>query len=130
MKLIAAGILLLACLLHQASAQTISTKPIPDNSVDYTRLARIDTVVNEYIHKGWSNGVVPLVVRNGHVIQYKGYGFSNKEDKKIMHQDDLFRIASQTKAIVSVGLMLLFEKGKFFLDEPIADFLPAFRQMT
>jgi len=110
------------------SAQTIISGPLSDKAVDPARLARIDTLVNDYIAKGFVNGVVTLVVHDGHVVQYKGYGFSDKEAKKLMHQDDLFRIASQTKAIVSVGLMELFEEGKFYLDEPIADFLPAFRE--
>jgi CubicO group peptidase (beta-lactamase class C family) len=122
-------ILLLSAVLLQSSAQTIVTTSTPDKSVDYARLARIDTLVNEYINKGWINGVVTLVIRDNRVIQYKGYGFSDVENKRLMHQDDLFRIASQTKAIVSVGLMQLFEQGKFYLDEPVADFLPAFRHL-
>ncbi|GGB00157.1 serine hydrolase domain-containing protein [Puia dinghuensis] len=103
---------------------------VPDAGVDYHRLARIDTLVNDYINKGWINGVVTLVVKNGHVVQYKGYGFADKEANKPMRRDDLFRIASQTKAIVSVGIMQLFDQGKFYLDEPISDFLPAFRNIT
>jgi CubicO group peptidase (beta-lactamase class C family) len=118
-----------ACILVQVFPQSTALSSSPDKSVDYTRLARIDTLVNDYINKGYVNGVVTLVVKNGHVIQYKGYGFSDREAKKLIHRDDLFRICSQTKAIVSVGLMLLFEEGKFYLDEPVADFLPAFRQM-
>jgi CubicO group peptidase (beta-lactamase class C family) len=125
MKYVLFSILLLTL---QSSAQTITTSSSPDKNVDYTRLARIDTVVNDYINKGWVNGAVTLIIRNGRVIQYKGYGFSDIEGKKLMHQDDLFRIASQTKGIVSVGLMMLWEEGKFYLDEPIADFLPAFKQ--
>jgi CubicO group peptidase (beta-lactamase class C family) len=121
--------LLLTVFFSRAGAQTIQTG-VPDPSVDYGRLARIDTVVKEYLDKGWVNGVVTLVIHEGRVVQYKGYGFSDIEAKKRMRPDDLFRIASQTKAIVSAGLMQLFEKGKFFLDEPIADFMPAFRHMT
>lgn len=120
---------LFAFLLFRGAAQTIITTTAPDKSVDYARLARIDTVVNEYINKGWINGVVTLVIRDNRVIQYKGYGFSDVENKKLMHQDDLFRIASQTKAIVSAGLMQLFEEGKFYLDEPVGDFFPAYRHM-
>ncbi len=120
---------LFAFFLFRGVAQTLITTTLPDKSVDYARLARIDTVVNEYINKGWINGVVTLVIRDNRVIQYKGYGFSDVENKKLMHQDDLFRIASQTKAIVSVGLMQLFEEGKFYLDEPVADLLPAYRHM-
>jgi CubicO group peptidase (beta-lactamase class C family) len=111
------------------SAQVIQ-RNVPDGSVDPARLARIDTLINGYIGKGWVNGVVTLVIHDGHVIQYKGYGYADKEAGKRMAPDELFRIASQTKAIVSVGLMRLFEQGKFSLDEPIADILPAFRHMV
>ncbi len=109
------------------SAQTIQ-RNVPDALVDQMRLARIDTVVKGYIDKGWVNGAVTLVIHDGHVVQYKGYGYSDREARKAMRPDDLFRMASQTKAIVSVGLMRLWEQGKFYLDEPIADVLPAFRQ--
>jgi CubicO group peptidase (beta-lactamase class C family) len=118
--------LLLSLITLSSLAQT-SLSIVPDPSVDLRRLARIDTFVNEYIGKGWINGVVTLVVKNGHVVQYKGYGYADKEGNKVMRRDDLFRIASQTKAIVSVGIMQLFEQGKFYLDEPISDFLPGFK---
>ena len=88
-----------------ALGQTIQAASSPDQSVDYSRLARIDTLVGEYVRKGWVNGVVTLIIHDGHVVQYKGYGYANIADKKPMRRDDLFRIASQTKAIVSVGIM-------------------------
>ncbi|HEY4110092.1 serine hydrolase domain-containing protein, partial [Puia sp.] len=122
--------LLLTFFTLSTCAQSNQTLVVaPDPSVDLHRLARIDSFVNGYISKGWVNGVVTLVVKNGHVVQYKGYGYADKEANKPMRRDDLFRIASQTKAIVSVGIMQLFEQGKFYLDEPISDFLPAFKNM-
>ena len=106
--------------------QTIESGMNPDKSVDYTRLGRIDTLVNGYIARGWLDGAVTLVVKNNQVIQYKAYGFSDADSKKPMHKDDLFRLASQTKALVSTAIMILYEEGKFYLDEPISDFIPAF----
>ncbi len=120
-------ICLMMCLIAVGgSAQTIQ-RNVPDPTVDYARLARIDTLIKGYIEKGFVNGVVTLVVHDGHVVQYKAYGYSDRRAGKAMRPDDLFRIASQTKAIVCVGLMRLWEQGKFYLDEPIADILPAFR---
>lgn len=116
-------------LLTPCFSQTIETTTPPDRSVDYFRLARIDTFIDGYLKKDWINGVVTLIIHDGHIVQYKGYGYANIADHKPMRRDDLFRIASQTKAIVSIGLMELFEEGKFYLDEPIADFLPAYRDM-
>ncbi|MHA4806540.1 serine hydrolase domain-containing protein [Flavitalea flava] len=108
------------------SSQTITLNEAPNRNVDYSRLARIDTLINSYLEKGWLNGVVTIVVKDNQLIQYKGYGFSDLENKKPMRKDDLFRIASQTKALVSVGIMTLYEEGKFYLDEPISDFIPEF----
>jgi CubicO group peptidase (beta-lactamase class C family) len=122
--------LLLLLSLHYApfaSSQTIQTGSTLPGNVDKDRLARIDSFVNGYIDRGWLNGAVVLLVLDGKVIEYKGYGYADKEARKPMQKDDLFRIASQTKAIVTAGIMQLFEEGKFYLDEPIADFLPAFR---
>jgi CubicO group peptidase (beta-lactamase class C family) len=107
-------------------SQTIALRSAPDASVDYDRLARVDELVNGYIGKGWLNGMVVLVVKDNQLIRYKGYGYADAESKKPMAPDALFRLASQTKAIVSAGIMTLYEEGKFYLDEPISDFLPAF----
>lgn len=122
-------LLMFSSLCFAGSAQTIATNAPPDPSVDYTRLARIDTLIDGYVRRGWINGVVTIVVHNGRVVQYKGYGYSDLEAHRTMRRDDLFRIASQTKAIVSVGVMQLWEEGKLTLDEPLSDFLPAFKDM-
>jgi len=122
--------LLVTALLFQCIAvrcQSITVSKAPRKDVDYGRLARIDTLVNSYIANGWVHGVVTLVVKGGEIVQYKGYGYADAESGKLMHKDDLFRIASQTKALVSTAMMILYEEGKFTLDEPIADFLPAWR---
>jgi len=108
-------------------AQTINTSSSPAATVDYTRLKRIDTLVNDYIAKGWLTGAVTLVVKDNQLVQYKGYGYQDVDSKKPMPPDALFRLASQTKAIVSAAIMTLWEEGKFTLDEPIADFIPEFR---
>lgn len=113
------------------SAQIIQTSALKQNpTVDYKRLARIDTLINEYIKKDWVKGVVTIVVKDNQLVQYKGYGYADADIKKPMVNNSIFRIMSQTKAIVSVGAMMLYEQGKFLLDEPIADFIPEFRRMN
>ena len=110
------------------NAQVIQTNPAKqDPIVDYGRLTRIDSVLNEYVKKHWIVGAVTLVVKDNQLIQYKGYGYADEETKKPMANNSIFRIMSQTKAIVSVGALMLYEEGKFLLDEPIADFIPEFR---
>jgi CubicO group peptidase (beta-lactamase class C family) len=113
------------------SAQVIQTNPSKQNStVDYTRLKRIDTLINGYVKNDWVKGVTTIIVKDNQVVQYKGYGYADAETKKPMANNAIFRIMSQTKAIVSVGAMMLYEEGKFLLDEPIADFIPEFKRMS
>lgn len=120
-------ILLFACFSVTLFAQNINTSAAPDGSVDYSRLKKIDTLVNGYIQRDWVKGVVTIIVKDNQVIQYKGYGVQDDATKKPMPANALFRIASQTKAIVSAGVMTLYEDGKIELDEPIADFIPEFK---
>jgi len=109
------------------TAQVIQTGGKPNASVNYSRLKRIDTVINDYIRKDQLTGMVTIIVKDNQLIQYKGYGYLSRESKKPMPSDAIFRIMSQTKAITSVGIMILYEQGKLLLDEPIADFIPEFR---
>lgn len=108
-------------------AQIIETKTTQNLKVDYKRLERIDTLINDYVTKNWLTGAVTLVLKDNQLVQYKGYGFADLETKKPMQKDAIFRIMSQTKAITSVGIMILYEQGKFLLDEPISNFIPEFK---
>jgi len=98
-----------------------------NNSVDYEKLARIDSVVNEYVNKKWLSGAVSIIIKDNQLVQYKGYGYADMDSKKPMQKDRIFRIMSQTKAITSVGIMILYERGKLLLDEPIWHFIPEFK---
>ena len=111
-------------------AQVISQTSLPNPNVDYKKLARIDSLVNEYIQKGWEKGVVTLVVKDNILIQSKGYGFADATKTKPMTPDAIFRIMSQTKAITSVGIMILYEQGKLLLDEPISNYIPEFKNQV
>jgi CubicO group peptidase (beta-lactamase class C family) len=108
-------------------AQVIETSAKQNPQVNYTRLKRIDTLLNDYINKNYLTGAVTIVVKDNQLIQYKGYGFADAETKKPMKNDAIFRIMSQTKAITSVGIMMLYEQGKLLLDEPIFHFIPEFQ---
>ena len=90
------------------------------------KLKKIDDVMNEWVQKGWVSGTVGLVIRNGKIVYYKAAGYNDIAAKTTMRKDDIFRIASQTKAITSVAIMMLYEEGKFLLDDPISMYIPAF----
>lgn len=99
----------------------------PDPSVDYARLSNIDTLINGYVERGWVPGVVTLIVKDGKVIENKAYGYSNVATKKPMQINSIFRIASQTKAIVSAGVLILYDEGKLSLQDPVSKYLPGFK---
>ena len=88
------------------------------------RLKRIDANVQGWINSGKTNGCVVLISRNGKIVYSKAYGFNDPEKKEPMRTDLIFRIASQTKAITSVAVMMLYEEGKFLLDEPLSKYIP------
>ena len=103
-------------------------KSIPEaEGMSSKRLARIDTVFREYVNKGWCNGATAIILRNGKIVYYKAIGYNDIEKKTPLKKNEIFRIASQTKAITSVAVMMLYEEGKFSLDDPISDFLPEFK---
>ncbi len=119
-----AFIILLLPMLVQAQVKQTNTK---NNVVDYEKLAKIDDLVNEYIAKNWLTGAVSIVIKDNQVVQYKGYGYADVASKKPMKNNAIFRLMSQTKAITSVGIMILYEQGKLLPDEPISDFIPEFK---
>lgn len=90
------------------------------------RLRKLDVAMKDWSDKGWMNGAVALVVRNGKIAYYSASGYNDIEAKKKMPKDGIFRIASQTKAITSVAIMMLFDEGKLLLSDPVSKFIPAF----
>jgi CubicO group peptidase (beta-lactamase class C family) len=109
---------------------TIKTTDTKLASVDYKRLANIDTLVNGYISRDWVKGVVTIIVKDGQVVQYKGYGYADAAAKKPMENSSIFRIASQTKAIVSAGILILYDEGKLALNDPVSKYIPEFAHET
>ncbi len=113
--------------LQTAPAQTLSPTIVKQNGIHYERLARIDTLLKQYVDKNWLAGAVVLVVKDNQVAYYKGHGYADLTAKKPMRADAIFRIMSQTKAITSLGILQLFEQGKLGLDQHISDFIPEFK---
>ncbi len=90
------------------------------------RLTRVGALMQDYLDKDWIPGAVVIIARQGKIIYHEAYGSNGiKEDSK-MEKDDLFRIASMSKPIISVAAMMLYEEGKFLLDEPVSKYIPEF----
>ena len=90
------------------------------------RLARVDSLVNETIASGAIPGAVVFISRDGQVVLHKAYGVRDAGTKVPMQRDDIFRIASQSKAITALAVMMLWEEGRFQLDDPVSRYIPAF----
>ena len=93
------------------------------------RLERLDRVMQGYIDRNEVAGVVTLVARRGKVVHFSALGQRDVEAGAPMTHDTIFRIASMTKPIASVALMMLYEEGRFQLRDPISKWLPEFADM-
>ena len=90
------------------------------------KLAAIRTRMQEFVDKGEIAGAVALVGRRSGVISHEAIGMLNLESKQPMAKDALFRIASMTKPITAVGIMMLVDEGKVSIDDPVEKHLPEF----
>lgn len=90
------------------------------------RLARITPVMESYVNERGVAGISTMISRRGEVVHAEQFGFQDKEAGTPMAPDTIFRIYSMTKPIVSTALLLLHEEGAFQLEQPVAQFLPAF----
>lgn len=90
------------------------------------RLAKIDALLAETVAGGHLPGAVALIARNGKIVFHKAYGMADVAQGRPMEKDAIFRIASQTKAITATAVMMLWEEGKFKLEDPISKYIPAF----
>ena len=97
---------------------------------DAARLGRLESYLTRLVAEQRIPGAVVMLVRNGQVEYHKAFGYRNISTKVPMRTDDIFRIASQTKAITSLAAMMLWEEGKFALDDPVSRYLPEFDKQT
>ena len=93
------------------------------------RLSRIDRVMETHVAQQKIAGGVILLARHGKTAHLGAYGMMDVEAEKPMKPDTIFRIASMTKQITSVAVMMLYEEGHFRLREPVSNFIPAFKEM-
>jgi len=93
------------------------------------RLERLRAVMQGYVDQGKLAGLITLVSRRGKVAHFECFGMMDIEANKPMRPDTIFRIYSMTKPITCVACMMLFEEGRFLLDDPVAKFIPEFADL-
>lgn len=121
---------IISFLIFNLSFVFAQRQPTKDNIIEgmsAERLGRIDARIQQAIAENWFPGAVALIMRNNKIVYLKSFGKSDAEKGIAMKKDDLFRIASQTKAITSLAVMMLYEEGKFQLDDPVSKFIPEYK---
>lgn len=121
----------LTCTICPVNARDNSCGPLPQATPESVGLstARLNAMTEHFRREASQNsaaGYVLLVARYGKLVHSRAVGFRNIEQRQAMTLDTRFRIASMTKPITSVAVLMLYEEGRFQLDDPIARFLPEF----
>lgn len=92
------------------------------------KLNLLDQHIESFVNEGHVPGGVFVIARRGKIVYNKSFGYQTLDKKKKYQKDDIFRLASMTKAYTTVSIMQLFEQGKLGLDDPIFYYIPAFKQ--
>jgi CubicO group peptidase (beta-lactamase class C family) len=121
---------LFVCWASCLCSQGLPTAKRPeDGGFSSERLNRITKFFQADIDKGAIPGAVVLVARNGKVLYFQALGFQDREKQTAMKPGAIFRIASMTKPIASVAIMMLAEEGKIDLLAPVSQYLPEFKDV-
>ena len=123
-------LLLLTALPAFAGAQAASRPARSDDAFSAERLRRVDTYLQQQVDSNRIAGAVGLVLRDGKVVYERSFGWADKDGGQRMKPDAMFRIASQTKALTTIAVMMLVEEGKIALNNPVSRFIPAYARTT
>jgi CubicO group peptidase (beta-lactamase class C family) len=110
--------------LSTAGAGEIPTAAPEKEGFSAERLARLNAKIHSYVDQGSTAGVITLIARHGKIVHFDVYGKADIESGAAMRADSLFRMYSMTKPVTSTALLMLYEEGKFQLDDPLEKYFP------
>jgi CubicO group peptidase (beta-lactamase class C family) len=123
----------LCAVLLVAPVLLLAQKPKPQSSVvtgvSYERLGRIAPVMNQFVKDGKFSGISVTVAKGGKTVFQQEFGFADVEKQLPLKKDTIYRIYSMSKPITGVAVMMLFEEGRFRLDDPVSHYLPGFKNL-
>ena len=109
----------------------LNTQVNPEKvGVSPEKLQKIDELISQAIEDKKLGGGTFVVAKEGQVIYNKSFGYRTSKNEQAYQQDDIYRIASMTKAVTSVGIMQLYEQGKLDLDDPVHQYIPSFKNQV
>ena len=129
-RALTASLALAAVAAPLAAQPSRATASHAANGFSGERLARIDRFLQQSVDSNRIGGAVALVVRDGQVAYQKSVGWIDREARRPMTADAMFRIASQSKAITSTAVLMLVEEGKIALNDPVSRFIPEYAHTT
>jgi CubicO group peptidase (beta-lactamase class C family) len=129
LKSLALSFVLVLAFVANLAAQNLPTAKPADVGLSAERLDRITQWLSAESAKGTIPGAVTMIVRHGKVAYFEAVGVLDPETKAPMTKDAIFRIYSMSKPITSVAVMMLAEQGKITLDQPIATYIPSFKDL-
>ena len=124
------GIFLFLLFTSVVQAQQLEKTTPEAVGMSSQRLKRLNTVLENYVENKQLPGAVVMISRKGKIAHTAAVGYRDYETKDPIRENTIFRIASQTKAIVSVGIMTLLEQGKLLLDDPVGNYIPEYNTTT
>ncbi|MBP6979059.1 MAG: serine hydrolase [Bacteroidales bacterium] len=119
-------IITLIVLTTACKQQPTSRSEITENFVNKISLNSVDSVFNVNVQNNEIPGGVMLVAKEGEPVYWKSFGFRDKEAQKPMRNNDIFRITFMSIPITDVALMILYDEGRFSLDDPVSKYIPEF----
>src|ERR1035438_514652 len=112
--------------LPSAAGQVPTGRP-EEAGMSTERLRRINQAMERHIEAGEISGAVTLVARHGKIVHFQAHGLMDLDTGTFMRPDAIFRIASMTKPITGVAVMLMLEEGRIHLNDPVSKFIPEFK---
>ncbi|SDM34565.1 CubicO group peptidase, beta-lactamase class C family [Catalinimonas alkaloidigena] len=122
-------LLLFFVVVSPVQAQFATVKPAAAG-FSPERLSRVDALLQDHVDRQQVAGVVTMVLRDGKAVHHKAFGQMDPEMNQAMRTDAIFRIASMSKAVTSIAVMMLYEEGRFQLNDPVYRFIPEFKDVT
>jgi len=123
-----AAALLMSVLALRPVAQSAMARP-EDVGLSSERLARITEMMKRHIAAGEVSGGVTLVARHGKIAHLEATGVTDIDSKKPMTKDAVFRVASMTKPVTGVAIMMMMEEGKLKITDPVSKYIPSFKDL-
>lgn len=120
---------MLPVLAFPLAAASIQTSKPEDVGLSSDRLQRIHETMMQHIDAHDISGAVTLVARKGRIAHFEAHGLMDIDSKKPMQKDAIFRLASMSKPITGVAILMLMEEGKIRLTDPVSKFIPEFKNM-